>query len=191
MRQLNDRPKSQTAKTSSEQVPYRSLVCKHKSSFAALLLLFPKSLRLFGNPYTSERLMYCGALGQHSACRQAGVPVGTLTRRKRQAKNYFKKGRKRIWNLFRAKLRTLVCKPPVNCSVTHKPLDNKNNGTCYDCYQFVIKRLIEIAETRINTGFFKQLDLFKLNRPRRLTGNIIEAAVYPLHFIDNPAHNSL
>ena len=73
MRQLNDRPKSQTAKTSSEQVPYRSLVCKHKSSFAALLLLFPKSLRLFGNPYTSERLMYCGA------------------------KNYFKKGRKRIW----------------------------------------------------------------------------------------------
>lgn len=33
--------------------------------------------------------------------------------------------------------------------------------------------------------------LFKLNRPRRLTGNIIEAAVYPLHFIDNPAHNSL
>jgi membrane protein CcdC involved in cytochrome C biogenesis len=64
--------------------------------------------------------------------------------------------------LFRAKLRTLVCKPPVNCSVTHKPLDNKNNGTCYDCYQFVIKRLIEIAETRINTGFFKQLDLFKL-----------------------------
>ena len=97
MRQLNDRPKSQTAKTSSEQVPYRSLVCKHKSSFAALLLLFPKSLRLFGNPYTSERLMYCGALGQHSACRQAGVPVGTLTRRKRQAKNYFKKGRKRIW----------------------------------------------------------------------------------------------
>jgi len=65
--------------------------------------------------------------------------------------------------LFRAKLRTLVCKPPVNCSVTHKPLDNKNNGTCYDCYQFVIKRLIEIAETRINTGFFKQLDLFPLD----------------------------
>lgn len=50
MRQLNDRPKSQTAKTSSEQVPYRSLVCKHKSSFAALLLLFPKSLRLFREP---------------------------------------------------------------------------------------------------------------------------------------------
>ena len=65
--------------------------------------------------------------------------------------------------MFRAKLRTLVCKPPVNCSVTHKPLDNKNNGTCYDCYQFVIKRLIEIAETRINTGFFKQLDLFGIN----------------------------
>lgn len=66
--------------------------------------------------------------------------------------------------MFRAKLRTLVCKPPVNCSVTHKPLDNKNNGTCYDCYQFVIKRLIEIAETRINTGFFKQLDLFTITK---------------------------
>ena len=55
----------------------------------------PKVSALFGNPYTSERLMYCGALGQHSACRQAGVPVGTLTRRKRQAKNYFKKGKKK------------------------------------------------------------------------------------------------
>ena len=79
--------------------------------------------------------------------------------------------------MFRAKLRTLVCKPPVNCSVTHKPLDNKNNGTCYDCYQFVIKRLIEIAETRINTGFFKQLDLFPLNRCRGLGGHIVEHAV--------------
>ena len=38
----------------------------------------------------------------------------------------------------------------------------QDNHFCYDCYQFVIKRLIEIAETRINTGFFKQLDLFKL-----------------------------
>lgn len=100
MRQLNDRPKSQTAKTSSEQVPYRSLVCKHKSSFAALLLLFPKSLRLFGTPYTSERLMYCGALGQHSACRQAGVPVGTLTRRKRQAKIILRKEEKDMENRF-------------------------------------------------------------------------------------------
>ena len=41
--------------------------------------------------------MYCGALGQHSACRQAGVPVGTLTRRKRQAKIILRKDRKRIW----------------------------------------------------------------------------------------------
>ena len=73
--------------------------------------------------------------------------------------------------MFRAKLRTLVCKPPVNCSVTHKPLDNKNNGTCYDCYQFVIKRLIEIAETRINTGFFKQLDLFELDDEKKLECN--------------------
>ena len=80
--------------------------------------------------------------------------------------------------MFRAKLRTLVCKPPVNCSVTHKPLDNKNNGTCYDCYQFVIKRLIEIAETRINTGFFKQLDLFPLDRSGGLRGDIVHDAVY-------------
>ena len=89
--------------------------------------------------------------------------------------------------MFRAKLRTLVCKPPVNCSVTHKPLDNKNNGTCYDCYQFVIKRLIEIAETRINTGFFKQLDLFKLNRSGRLTGNVIHYPVHMAHLVNNSA----
>lgn len=44
----------------------------------------------------SERLMYCGTLGQHSACRQAGVPVGTLTRRKRQPKNILGK-EKMIW----------------------------------------------------------------------------------------------
>ena len=93
--------------------------------------------------------------------------------------------------MFRAKLRTLVCKPPVNCSVTHKPLDNKNNGTCYDCYQFVIKRLIEIAETRINTGFFKQLDLFKLNRSWWFAGQIIEYAVYPFYFVDDSAHHFL
>ena len=90
--------------------------------------------------------------------------------------------------MFRAKLRTLVCKPPVNCSVTHKPLDNKNNGTCYDCYQFVIKRLIEIAETRINTGFFKQLDLFHLNRPRWFAGQIIEYPVHVIHLVDDAVH---
>ena len=85
--------------------------------------------------------------------------------------------------MFRAKLRTLVCKPPVNCSVTHKPLDNKNNGTCYDCYQFVIKRLIEIAETRINTGFFKQLDLFELDRRRGFRGDVVKNAVHPMDFV--------
>ena len=41
---------------------------------------------------------------------------------------------------------------PVNCSVTHKPLDNKNNGTCYDCYQFVIK----IVECKITQSIFIQ-----------------------------------
>ena len=87
--------------------------------------------------------------------------------------------------MFRAKLRTLVCKPPVNCSVTHKPLDNKNNGTCYDCYQFVIKRLIEIAETRINTGFFKQLDLFKFDGRGRLGGDVVDNAVDAAHFVRN------
>ena len=87
--------------------------------------------------------------------------------------------------MFRAKLRTLVCKPPVNCSVTHKPLDNKNNGTCYDCYQFVIKRLIEIAETRINTGFFKQLDLFKLHRCGGFAGDVVEDAVDAGDLVDD------
>ena len=74
MRQLNDCPKSQTAKTSSEQVPYRSACVQAQSSFAALFS-FPKS-PTFSEPYTSERLMYCGALG--TAQRQAdkqGVPV--------------------------------------------------------------------------------------------------------------------
>ena len=89
--------------------------------------------------------------------------------------------------MFRAKLRTLVCKPPVNCSVTHKPLDNKNNGTCYDCYQFVIKRLIEIAETRINTGFFKQLDLFKLHRCGGLAGDVVDNSVDALDLVDDAA----
>lgn len=87
--------------------------------------------------------------------------------------------------MFRAKLRTLVCKPPVNCSVTHKPLDNKNNGTCYDCYQFVIKRLIEIAETRINTGFFKQLDLFPLDGGGGLGGDIVDDTIDALHLVDD------
>ena len=93
--------------------------------------------------------------------------------------------------MFRAKLRTLVCKPPVNCSVTHKPLDNKNNGTCYDCYQFVIKRLIEIAETRINTGFFKQLDLFKLNRPRWFARQVVEYSIYSSYLVYDSAHDCL
>ena len=93
--------------------------------------------------------------------------------------------------MFRAKLRTLVCKPPVNCSVTHKPLDNKNNGTCYDCYQFVIKRLIEIAETRINTGFFKQLDLFKLDGGRGFTCDVVDDAVDALDLIDDAGRDSV
>ena len=56
----------------------------------------------------------------------------------------------------------IIVKPPDNYSVTHKLLDNKNNGTCYDCYQFVIKRLLEMLETCINTDFFKQFVLFPL-----------------------------
>ena len=92
--------------------------------------------------------------------------------------------------MFRAKLRTLVCKPPVNCSVTHKPLDNKNNGTCYDCYQFVIKRLIEIAETRINTGFFKQLDLFPLDGGGGFGAYVVDDAVYALDLV-HYAHGHL
>ena len=88
--------------------------------------------------------------------------------------------------MFRAKLRTLVCKPPVNCSVTHKPLDNKNNGTCYDCYQFVIKRLIEIAETRINTGFFKQLDLFGINEPILFGAPVVMNPMLAIPFIGMP-----
>ena len=57
------------------------------------------------------------------------------------------------------------------------------NGTCYDCYQFVIKRLIEIAETRINTGFFKQLDLFPLYGSGGFRSNIVNDSVYVFNFV--------
>ena len=75
--------------------------------------------------------------------------------------SYYPQLRLRYYNMVFS-----ICKPPINHSATHKPLDNKNNGTCYECYQFVIKRLLEVPQTRINTGFFKQLDLFKLGKSK-------------------------
>ena len=51
-----------------------------------------------------------------------------------------------------------VAQPPVNHSLTLKPLDYKNNGS----YATVIKRLLEVLQTRINAGFTKHFCLFKL-----------------------------
>ena len=58
-------------------------------------------------------------------------------------------------------------------------------------YQKGITPQQKSRKVRYLCGFPAPCLLFKLNRPRWLTSNIIEAAVYPLHFIDNPAHNSL
>ena len=54
-----------------------------------------------------------------------------------------------------------VAQPPINHSLTLKPLDYKNNGS--HTYQFVIKRLLKMLQTRINAGFTKYFCLFKLN----------------------------
>ena len=57
-----------------------------------------------------------------------------------------------------------VAQPPVNHSLTLKPLDYKNNGS----HATVIKRLLEVPQTRINTGFLKHFKLFKLDSSRWL-----------------------
>ena len=51
-----------------------------------------------------------------------------------------------------------VAQPPVNHSLTRKPPGYKNN----DSHATVIKRLLEVLQTRINTGFLKHFKLFKL-----------------------------
>ncbi len=55
------------------------------------------------------------------------------------------------------------------------------------CYQFVIKRRIELAETRRNTGFFNQLDLFKLYGRRWFPRTIVHHSIYVFYFIYNSA----
>ena len=52
-----------------------------------------------------------------------------------------------------------VAQPPVNHSLTLKPLNYKNNGS----HATVIKRLLKVLQTRINAGFTKHFCLFKLN----------------------------
>jgi len=39
----------------------------------------------------SERLMYCDTSGQHSACRQAGIPAGASNSDRTATKNYERK----------------------------------------------------------------------------------------------------
>ena len=43
-------------------------------------------------------------------------------------------------------------------SLTRKPVNSKNNGSCTT----VIKRALEVPQTRINTGLLRPLDLFPL-----------------------------
>ena len=52
-----------------------------------------------------------------------------------------------------------VAQPPVNHSLTLKPLDYKNNGF----HATVIKRLLKMPKTRINTDFLWHFNLFELN----------------------------
>ena len=48
-----------------------------------------------------------------------------------------------------------------------------------------------MPEARINTGFRHFNPLFKLNRSRWFTRQIIEYSIHPTHLIDNSAHNRL
>lgn len=49
----------------------------------------------------------------------------------------------------------------------------------------VIKRPLEVPQTRINTGFLRPLNLFPLNRPRRLWRQVKADAVHSRHFFRN------
>ena len=86
---------------------------------------------------------------------------------------------------------------------THKPLDAQNNGIKAESYQNLIRDsgqnrksiaipcffgfsdLFPLAETRINTGFFKQLDLFEFDRGGRFGRDIIDDAVDALDLVDD------
>lgn len=64
-------------------------------------------------------------------------------------------------------------------SLTHKPLDYKNNGS----YWAVIKRHLEVPQTRIDTEFLRPFNLFPLNSCRGLGGHIINYAVDSAYLI--------
>ena len=54
-----------------------------------------------------------------------------------------------------------VAQPPVNHSLTLKPLDYKNNGAHATVINLLSKDL-KMLQTRINAGFTKHFCLFKL-----------------------------
>lgn len=52
-----------------------------------------------------------------------------------------------------------VAQPPVNYSLSLKPLDYKKN--CF--YATVIKRLLEVPQPRINAALLRPFNLFKFH----------------------------
>ena len=57
-----------------------------------------------------------------------------------------------------------------------------------NCTQSALKPHNKSPETRINARFPSSIFLFKLNRTRWLTRQIIEYAVYTFYFIYNTVH---
>ena len=55
-----------------------------------------------------------------------------------------------------------VAQPPVNHSLTLKPLDYKNNGSHATVIKLLSKDILKVLQTRINAGFTKHFCLFKL-----------------------------
>ena len=58
-----------------------------------------------------------------------------------------------------------------------------------NCTQSALKPHNKSPETRINAGFPSSIFLFKLNRSRWLTCQIIEHSIDSLNLIDNSVHN--
>ena len=60
-----------------------------------------------------------------------------------------------------------VAQPPVNHSLTPKPLAYKNNSSHATVIKLLSKDFFEVPQTRINTGFLKHFKLFKLAKWKR------------------------
>ena len=56
----------------------------------------------------------------------------------------------------------------------------------FDCHSTKIE-----PRNAVNSAFLGSCTLFKLNRPRRFTRQVVEYSVDSLYFIDDPAHYGL